>query len=214
MIRTYGLVGFGAIYGSRRVDFGKLDFEEQFTGTGFNTSLPTGESALSNMKSYVSSSAGLVYSYKTEKSNLDVGVAGFHLNKPKQTFLEDKNQYLAMRSVAHANFETFLNDRVVLSTNGIYQAQSGASYFSVGGALGYYLEEEEGTMVTGGMWYWSKNAVIPYVSIAYKDFQIGVSYDVTISKLAEAARKPTTWEVSVIFRGKKKETGIIPCAWK
>ena len=207
-------LGFGAIYGRRHVAFDQLTFEEQFAGNGFNTNLPTGEAALENMRPYFSASAGLVYSYTSQKSNLDLGVAGFHLNKPKQTFLKDENQILAMRKVAHANFETFLNERVVLNTNGIYQFQDKASYFSVGGGLGYYLGDAAESLITAGLWYWSKNAIIPYAGLAYGDFQFGLSYDITISKLNQASRKPKTWELSLIIRGVKKPSGVIPCPWK
>ena len=207
-------LGFGAIYGHRRMDFSRVDFEEQFTGFGFNTNLPTGETSLSNMKPYVSVSAGITYSASTEKTNFDIGVAAFHLNKPKQTFLEDENQVLAMRKVAHANFETFINERTVFNTNAIYQYQQKAKYMSVGGALGYYVDNNVETLVTGGLWYWSKNAIFPYISLAYKDFQFGVSYDFTISKLNEATRRPNTWELSLILRGVKKASGVIPCPWK
>jgi len=207
--------GFGASYGRRHIDFSRIDFEEQFTGRGFNTNLPTGEAALSNMKPYISVSAGLLYSFSMEKSNLDIGVAGFHLNKPKQTFLKDDNQQLAVRKVIHANFETYLDEKVVLNTNAIYQFQSAASYFSVGGTLGYRLgEDEDGTLFNAGLWYWSSNAMIPYLGLVYKNFQCGISYDITISKLAQAARKPNTFEISIILRGTKTPTGIIPCPWK
>jgi type IX secretion system PorP/SprF family membrane protein len=207
-------LGFGATYGHRSIDYSRLDFEEQFTGTGFNTSLPTGENALSNMKAFVSANVGILYSYTTETSNFDLGVSAFHVNKPKQTFLKDANQDLAIRKVAHANFETFLNERLVLNANAIYQQQSTASYFSIGGALGYYLGDDAGTMLNAGTWYWSKNAIIPYVGITYKDYQFGLSYDVTTSKLNQAARKPATWEFSLIIRGKQKSSGVIPCPWK
>lgn len=207
-------MGFGAIYGHRRMDFSRVDFEEQFTGFGFNTNMPTGETALSNMKPYVSASAGITYSAKTEKTNFDAGIAAFHLNRPRQTFLKDDNQFLAMRKVAHANFEMFLNERTILNTNGIYQYQKKASYFSVGGAIGYYAGNNAETLITGGLWYWSENAIIPYVGVAYKDFQVGVSYDFTTSKLNQATRRPNTWELSLILRGVKKPSGIIPCPWK
>ena len=207
-------LGFGAIYGHRNIDFSRVNFEEQFTGLGFNTSLPTGETALSNMKPYFSASAGIVYSFSTLNSNLDIGIAGFHLNRPRQTFLQDEHQYLAMRKVAHANFETFLSERLVLNSNAIYQFQMEANYFSAGAALGYYLGDAAESLLTGGLWYWSKNAVIPYVGLAYKDFQFGVSYDITISKLNQASRKPSSWEVSIILRGTKKPSGVIPCPWK
>ena len=207
-------IGFGAIYGTKNIDFSRVDFEEQFTGYGFNKNLPTGESALSNMKPYVSASAGITYSASNEKSNFDIGVAAFHLNKPRQTFLKDDKEFLPIRKVAHANFETFINERLVLNTNAIYQFQGGADYFSVGGAIGHYLGNNLESMATAGLWYWSKNAVIPYVGLAYKDFQFGVSYDITISKLNQASRKPSSWEVSLILRGTKKPSGIIPCPWK
>lgn len=208
-------MGFGGIYGKKNIDFSKLDFSNQFTGTGFDTNLPSGETALSNMKAYVSISAGLVYSASSEKSNFDMGVAAFHLNKPKQSYMEDEHQFLAIRKVAHANFETIVNDKVVFNANAIYQNQARANYFSVGGSLGYHIDEEEdGTMVNGGLWYWSKNAVIPYVGLVYKDLQVGFSYDVTISKLAQAERKPSTFEVSIILRGTRRSSGAIPCPWK
>ena len=159
-------------------------------------------------------SAGITYSITTEEGNFDIGVAGFHLNKPKQTFLKDDNQILAIRKVVHSNFERFLNERVVLNLNGIYQYQSKASYFSVGGGIGYYLPSANDIMVMGGVWYWSSNAVIPYFSFHYNDMQIGLSYDLTTSKLNQAADKPNTWELALIIRGKRTPPTVIPCPWK
>lgn len=213
--RKYRLgIGFGATYGRRYVDYSRVDFEEQFTGHGFNTNLPTGEVALSNMKPYISASVGVLWSYSTLHSNFDMGVAAFHVNKPKQTFLQDDNQILPIRQVAHANYETYLNERVVLNANGIYQFQREATYFSVGGALGYLLGDADESLVTAGVWYWSKNAVVPYVGLAYRKFQLGVSYDLTVSKLNQATRRPNTWEMSVILRGTKSPTPVIPCPWR
>ncbi|MEJ7829297.1 MAG: PorP/SprF family type IX secretion system membrane protein [Segetibacter sp.] len=207
-------VGFGATYASRNIDFTRVDFQEQFTGYGFNKNLPTGETALSNMKPYVSINAGFTYSYRTEKSNVDIGIAGFHINKPKQTFLKDENQHLPIRKVAHANFDTYLNDRLILNTNFIFQYQSAANYFSVGGSLGYEVGDEKKVIVNAGMWYWSNNAIIPYFGFSYNEFQVGVTYDYTTSKLSQATRKPSTWELSLIFRGIRDPLKYIPCPWK
>lgn len=206
--------GFGAIYGHRRISFDRVDFEEQFTGYGFNTNLPTGETSLSQMKPYLSVSAGLLYSITSQNSNIDIGVAAFHVNKPKQTFLKDENQDLPIRKVAHVNYETFLSESVVLSVNAVYQSQETAEYYSFGGALGYYIPQMYDLMLNAGIWYWSKNAVIPYVGISYKDYQFGLSYDVTTSKLRQANDKPNTYELSLIVRGRNKPSYVIPCPWK
>ena len=206
--------GFGLIYGHRRISFDRVDFEEQFTGYGFNTNLPTGETSLSQMKPYLSISTGLLYSITSQNSNIDFGVAAFHVNKPKQTFLQDENQELPIRKVAHVNYERFLSESVVLSVNAVYQSQETAKYYSFGGALGYYIPQMNDLMLNAGIWYWSNNAVIPYVGITYKDYQFGLSYDVTTSKLRQANDKPNTYELSLIVRGRNKPSYVIPCPWK
>jgi len=206
--------GFGGSFGKRYVDYSRLTFEEQFTGYGFNKSLPTGEMALANMKGNFSANSGLTYSIRSEKKNFDIGIAGFHLNNPRQTFLKDENERLAMRKVVHANFETYLNDYLVLNTNAIYQNQSRAKYYSAGAALGYFLSNQQDMMFNAGIWYWSKNAIIPYIGLLYNDMQFGFSYDITISSLKEAQRKPNTWEFSFIIRGVKDPIASIPCPWK
>jgi type IX secretion system PorP/SprF family membrane protein len=209
-------LGVGLTYASKTVDFSKLNFANQFNGRGFDTNLPTGETALSNMIPYWSASAGLLYSYVAPYADFDAGVAAYHINKPKQTYLEDPNQYVAERYVAHANYDNFLSDRVVLNTNAIYQIQAHADYFSVGGGIGYFLSEEgqDDLIVNGGVWYWSKNAIVPYVGLVYKNLQFGFSYDVTISKLAASAGPPKSFEFSIIIRGDDRPKGVIPCPWK
>jgi len=206
--------GFGATYGRRFVDYSRLDFEDQYTGFGFNTNLPTGETALSDMKGYVSVNTGLTYSISSDNSNFDIGIAAFHVNKPRQTFLQDENQRLVLRKVAHANFETYLNDRTILNTNTIYQLQGSAKYFSAGAGVGYYLGDDKGPIINAGLWYWAENGFVPYVGLAINNFQFGLTYDITTSSLSDAARKPGSIELSIILRGSKELSKNIPCPWK
>jgi len=211
-------VGLGVIYGHKRLDYSKLTFGEQFTGFGFNTNMPTGEAALSDMKAYISTSAGILYSYENDNTNVDLGIAAFHFNKPKQSFLDDPNQTLATRYVIHGNFETFLSDLLILNSNAVYQYQSGASYFSIGGALGYFLpNNDDNIVINGGLWYWSKNALVPYVGFGYGNFQFGFTYDITTSVLKEIPKKFRTFEICLIIRGSgadKGNGGVIPSPWK
>lgn len=210
-------IGIGVSYGNRRIDMSKLTFENQFNGLTFDASLPSGESGLSNMKPFFSANAGLLYSYINDGVNFDFGVSAFHFNKPKQTVLDNDKEYLAPRYVIHTNYERVLTDQVVLNTNGVYQYQSGASYFSVGAALGYILSADENSaqMVNAGLWYWNKNALIPYIGYSYGNLQLGLTYDITISSLKEAPRRMHTFELCLIFRGGSSErSGVIPAPWK
>jgi type IX secretion system PorP/SprF family membrane protein len=206
--------GFGGMYGKRTVDYSRLNFEDQYTGFGFNTNLPTGETALSNMKGFFSVNTGLTYSITSDNSNFDIGAALFHVNHPRQTFLKDDNQRLAMRKVVHANFETYINDRTILNAAGIYQSQGPATYLSAGGGLGYYLGDEKGPIINGGLWYWKENGFVPYLGLVVNNFQFGFTYDLTTSKLNDAARRPSSIELSLILRGSKEPSKNIPCPWK
>lgn len=206
-------IGIGGIYGNKRVDFSKLNFGEQFTGYGFDTNLPTAEAALSNMKPYLSTSVGILYSVTTDNTNLEFGAAGFHMNRPRQSVLDDPNQYLAARYVGHANFDTYLNNQLVLNANAIYQRQETTEYFSAGGGVGYFLTgDPEDVVLNAGLWYWLKNAIIPYIGVMYQNIQFGLSYDITISKLSRAAEKPKSFELSIVIRSKSPK-GFIRSPW-
>jgi type IX secretion system PorP/SprF family membrane protein len=210
-------IGVGLTYGHKQVDYSQLNFAQQFTGYGFDVNLPTGEAAFSNMKSYFSASAGLLYSYSSRYSGFDLGAAAFHLNKPKQTVMSDPNQYLAPRYVIHGNYQNYLYGRLELFANAIYQTQAKANYFSVGGGLGYFLTEEgedNKIIVNSGLWYWSNNAIIPYIGLTYNQLQLGLSYDITTSKLSSAERRPQTFEISITFRGGDTPDNVIPSPWK
>jgi type IX secretion system PorP/SprF family membrane protein len=206
--------GAGGIYGNRRVDQQMLYFEEQFNGNEFQKSLPTGEVGLYNMKPYLSASAGLVYHIYSDISNLDLGISGFHLNRPRQTFVKDENQFLPRRYVAHANYEQLLTDEWVLNLNTIYQEQARASYFSLGGGIAYFVPSEKDIFFMTGVWYWSKKAFIPYASAGYGNFQFGVSYDIAAARITGASLRQNIVEFSLIFRGSRPEGSFIPCPWK
>lgn len=202
-------IGFGTTYGRKTIDVNRLTFQDQFTGNGFNISLPTGESALSNMKGYISASTGLIYSMTSENTNFDMGISAFHVNKPVQTFFNDQHQYLAMRKVIHSNFETYLNDNLILGINGIYQFQNEAKYTSVGAILGVSLPGESNVMLNAGGWYWHQNALVPYIGVAVKAFQFGLTYDINTTRINQALLRPNTFEISLIVRGKKEEVGVM-----
>ena len=207
--------GLGAIYGYRHVDFSRLTFPEQFASEGFNANLPTGETGLTNMKSYFSTTAGLLYSYTGDNTNFDIGIAGFHFNTPRQTFANNVNEYLSPRYVIHSNLESFLNDHLILNANAIYQTQASTNFWVVGGALGYIISTDaDATIVNAGLWYRGNDAIIPYLGLSHQALQFGITYDVTTSALNDAAISPKTWELFFIIRSPNKANHTIPCPWK
>jgi hypothetical protein len=84
----------------------------------------------------------------------------------------------------------------------------------MGSALGYYLSNTPLVILNGGVWYWSNNCITPYFGILKNRFQVGISYDATISKLQDAPRRANSFELSLIIRGMRPASGFIECPWK
>jgi type IX secretion system PorP/SprF family membrane protein len=56
-------LGMQASYGQRKLDYSQLTFGEQFSSGGFDITLPSGETTLSNMRPYISLAAGMLYRF-------------------------------------------------------------------------------------------------------------------------------------------------------
>ena len=192
--------GFGAVYGNKQLNFNDLNFESQFVSYGFNTNLPTGENGLFSMQPFISLNTGILYSLSTEKSNFDIGAAVYHFNKPKQTFLKDDLQVIPMRYVAHSSYDYQLNESSILSVNAIYQQQASLNYWAIGGSVAKSLIDDNSKTLNLGLWYRNKDAIYPYIGYGIDNFQFGLSYDVTISKLNQAPKAPSSWEISISYR--------------
>lgn len=208
-------IGFQGNYANRKIDYDKLVFGEQFTSGGFDVTLPSGETAISNMKPYFSIGTGFLFNYNKENFNLDIGLSAFHLNKPKQSFLIDGNEFLPVRYVSHVNMEFKLSDALVLDVNNVVMQQAKPAYFAVGGALGRDISVGDGISVFyAGGWFREGDSFYPYLGWLKGNLQIGLTYDITHSKQIQGPSVPKTFELSVVIKNNKLHPGTIPCPWK
>ncbi len=211
---VHGLaLGLGAIYNKTNIDFSKLSFGQQISTSGFNRALPTGEVALSNIPGYTSVTAGAMYTYTTENTVFDFGIAGYRFLKSKRSVMNDPTQYDEPRYNAHFDFGTSLSDRTNLSFNALYLSQAKATSLTVGGAFGFSHGQEDYSLrvLNLGVYYRMGDAIIPYVGYVYNDVQLGLSYDVTVSKIMTSSTAPKTFELSLIYRHSKTFSNKIPC---
>lgn len=209
-------IGAGLIaqYVSRTLDLTSLTFGEQFTSGGFDVSFPTGETALSNMKPFLSVGSGLLYSLSRNYLSLNAGISVFNINRPRQTFLSDPTEFLPVRFASNFNLEYEASDNVLLNFNSIFQSQKRQSYFAFGGSVGLDISysERRNIMYLGG-WYRSNDAITPYWGLQIGNAQLGISYDITTSKQNSGPSVPRTLELSLIIRQKSQIPGVIPCPW-
>ncbi len=212
---AHGLsVGLGGTYSNTMIDFAQLTFGQQLSFSGFNRALPTVEPSLSNVKPYFAMFAGINYSYNTENASFDIGASGYRFLKTNRSALDDATQLDPPRYNIHADFQTFITNRLVLNTNGMYVFETGRNTYTVGMNFGQILDDSgEPSILNTGIWYRGNDAIIPYLGFVYKNFQAGVTYDINTSS-NNASNTLKTFEFSLIFRSPQKAANPIPCPWK
>lgn len=200
-------------FGSRKADYTRLSFYNQFDGTSFDQSINSGEANTGASFTYIDASAGVYYVFDGGQSTfsrnndfkLQIGLSGYHLNAPSLKYSNGvTGEKLQRKYVAHAGVVAdIVGSKFAIDANAIQFVQNGATETSIlqGGhyetMLGLMLRYrfEDGTKVTGnthnafigfGLYTRLKDAIIPSVMIDWRGFQFGVSYDVTVSAMRNA----------------------------
>lgn len=192
-------IGLAGLYGSRRIDFSSLTFSSQFSSHGFNTTLPTGESALGAMNDYFSLSAGMLFTHRNENSNIVFGAAGYHFNSPRQTSVSDVYEQLPTRYVVHGSIEYLLTKQLSMELNTMFQSQAANNYF-MSGVIGRYYPstfEDGSTSFSTGLFYRNTKTVVPYIGISRKAFQLGLTYDINMSSGGAFSNAMKSWELGM-----------------
>lgn len=213
---AHGLsVGLGGSYSNTLINFSALSFPEQLASSGFNRTLPTKEPYLSNVKPYFSMFAGITYTFTGENASFDIGASGYRFLKTVRSALNDQSQTDPPRYNIHANYQTFLSDKIVFNSNAMYVMESNLNSYTVGVNFGRLLgESEQPTVINAGLWYRSKEAVIPYLGLVYRNMQVGLTYDINMSSSRSDAGGLKTYEFSLVLRSPNKKANPIPCPWK
>ncbi|SKA13425.1 PorP/SprF family type IX secretion system membrane protein [Sediminibacterium ginsengisoli] len=209
-------IGLGGTYSNTLIDFNQLTFASQLSSAGFNRTLPTNEPYLSSIKPYYSVFAGITYTYTTETASFDIGIAGYRFMRTNRSALKDPNQLDPPRYNFHADYQTYLGERTAFNANAMYVIESNIQSYTVGMNLGHILEatDDQPTVLNTGLWYRSKEAVIPYLGLMYRNLQGGLTYDINLSANRSTLGNLKTFEFSLILRSPQKRNNPIPCPWK
>lgn len=182
-----------------------LTFDEQYDD-GYDASLPSGENFPKTRMTYFDMGAGLGYLWrKNHRTLVNIGVSTLHINRPKQSFFNNDDIRLDMKTCLSGIAEFPIAAQLDLLPTFMYQRQ-GKFQETVVGLFGkYHLKPVNGmtTAVSLGGFYRMKDAFILVANMDYKNFNVGLSYDINTSKLIEATNRRGGFEISVIYIFKK-----------
>ncbi|MBL4755054.1 MAG: PorP/SprF family type IX secretion system membrane protein [Flavobacteriales bacterium] len=155
--------------------------------------------------SYGDFSTGIFWRYMGN-IQAHAGLAVYHVNRPSLSFL-DSGEKLNSKLAFHGGAEIFVVDELVsVMPQLLFLKQGPQSEFNVGGLVKYrlkqparYTGEIEETAVYLGGWYRVSDAFIVNARFDYKNFALGVSYDINISDFDVATSKKGGLEFSLIF---------------
>ncbi len=190
-------IGAMATYNTRLLDYSKFVFGQQLTPLGFDHNLPTGEPINGFTSNYVDYSVGIVYSAITEESSFYCGTSIYHFNKPTESFNGPVHKIKA-RIVANAGGSFTVDETNKMLLSAAYMNSEFTEDLIFGAAYSKSLADEDYNLIMGA-WYRYNDAVSPYVGLGYKNYRLGISYDVNVSKLTPASNLKGGFEITLSY---------------
>ena len=183
-----------------------LTFDNQYDGDQYNAALGSGENFSKTRITYFDFGAGLSYLFKkNERTRINLGFAGFHLNKPKQSYFDNKEIRLDAKTTLHCLAQFPVSANVDVLPSFMIQQQGKYNETLIGLFGKYYLKPIDGmsTAIAIGAFQRIRDAFIVKISVDYRNFNFGLSYDITTSKLRRANNSRGALEISLVYVFKK-----------
>jgi len=198
---------------NRHVDQTRFKWGEQWNPiTGYNASNASSESFNKTSATTLDMGTGaLYYDGSTDKKcNIFGGVSFYHINKPSDPIVSTQSTELntiPVRYTIHGGTSIRLAEGTSIVPHILYNQQGNAKELILG-IYGQKMVNEETTIMAGG-YYRNKDAVAPFIGVDYKNFLVGLSYDINTSKLGAMTRSVNSFELTFSYIMRKENKGII-----
>ena len=196
-------LGFQGTYNEKKIDFTRLQFENQFVNGGYDPSAPVGEGLQSGKKQYFDINAGAMYSFSLEDRSIFAGISMYNILKKQENYLTEEFKTPPLFSaIAGGDIDVGFNHSFYFSGN--YRKQGNSNELTLGMAYGFFLDSEGFSALRLGLWHRLKDAIIPYAGLTYKGLQLGASFDYTVSSAKTGSQIRNTFEISLVYLAEDK----------
>jgi type IX secretion system PorP/SprF family membrane protein len=183
---------------NRRFDQSKLLTNDMNDDNTNQITQPFNESLNKTSGSSFDAGAGIVYYDATpgKKMNLFGGLSAYHLTQPEDPFTSGPElTKMPVRLTAHGGAQFNISEGLSITPNLLYMRQGKASEKMIGAYVQSNINEDADFLV--GANYRFKDALVPYAGVYYKNFVLGLSYDVGTSDLSKISGKANSFEISL-----------------
>jgi type IX secretion system PorP/SprF family membrane protein len=212
--RHYVSLGARVGFGQRSIAPETTTWDNQWTNTGFNPALPSGEAPMEESVSHVDFGGGIKYFFASEDGRYKAygGAAAYHLNTPSVNFM-GSDVSLDTRYMFDGGFYYLAsNDVIAIHPQFMWMHQGPNNSVMLGSEVKFILSQA--TRSTGflnemslalGLYHRTGDALVPMVKLGAGGFEIGMSYDFTVGNLTRVNNGMGGPEFSIIYKANYKK---------
>ena len=176
----------------RKVDFSNLIFEE-------NENLQN--------PSFIYFDVGIGVNYAAminDNFSFISGLSAFHINKPKQTLIDDESVQLDEKYNSY--FQSFyrINNTIILNPALLYSRQGKSRELLFGTIIRYEIPNFNMGLISQIFYRWD-DAIIPAFGLNYNSIRAVISYDINTSDLVAASNNKGGFELSIMYIWNKEK---------
>jgi type IX secretion system PorP/SprF family membrane protein len=209
------VLALGAQYGrgSWRIDGDLLKFESDLLKS--TTPEPFKNVGSDDKATFADIDAGVTLtSVLNKRMNIRLGFAMQHLTEPKITWGGGGGARIPRRALLHGQFNAALTDRFSITPSFLFQTMGGADEIVLQGLGNFLFDERRGITFNFGLGYRMKDALQAIIGGSYKDWQVGLAYDINTSDLNAASNFRGGFELAAnriirIYKPAKIKTKVL-----
>lgn len=207
-------------YVMKTVNYGKLLFPDDWTGSEWDVNHSTSESDNGQLY-YPDLNLGLTWKRRMNSMEAEVGVAMFHLTQPKETFYGSPTDVrVPLRIAFQTGVKANLSPSLYVKPGVLVYSMRGSRNMMAGGQAGFATKGNRMNMkeIYAGLYlrngiFDNTDAVMAMFGVQIRKFAINVSYDVNISSMRAYSNYRGAFEISLIYKSITTivKTFTIPC---
>ncbi|MBK7668837.1 MAG: PorP/SprF family type IX secretion system membrane protein [Sphingobacteriaceae bacterium] len=201
---SFGLQGG---FTQKQVEYKLYTWDNQYTSTNggsFDTGVSPNENFKRQSQVLPQLNAGLLYFFSKQQSRLNpfLGVSGFNLTQPKETFFDQPNR-LPIRIYGHGGVRVNISELLYVIPKVLVMSQGSAFEQTYAFDAGYYFKNDK-FFLLAGFTYRAKDASIVYAGFRKDNYIFKFGYDFNTSSLKTASKTRGAFEISFTYLAGKK----------